>query len=116
MELYCNRANHLDVLRHRRPDVPYKEHEPAHFHAEYQGQQGKFDFEGRLVAGNVQSGTALRLIAEWAGLHRQELESNWERMKAGRPLEHIRPLESNRHDRCYPPSFEPVPAAATESA
>jgi hypothetical protein len=71
----------------------YKEHEPAHFHAEYQGQHGKFDFDGRLVAGNVQSGTALRLIAEWAGLHRQDLESNWEKMKAGRPLEHIRPLE-----------------------
>jgi hypothetical protein len=89
---YTATGNHLDVLRHRRPDV-LQGHEPAHFHAEYQGQQGKFDFEGRLVAGNLQSGTALRLIAEWAGLHRQELESSWEKMKAGRPLEHIRPLE-----------------------
>jgi hypothetical protein len=23
----------------------YREHEPAHFHAEYQGQQGKFTFD-----------------------------------------------------------------------
>ncbi|MBF8275008.1 MAG: hypothetical protein HW390_81, partial [Candidatus Brocadiaceae bacterium] len=28
----------------------YKEHEPAHFHAEYQGQRGKFDLTGREVA------------------------------------------------------------------
>jgi hypothetical protein len=27
----------------------YKEHEPAHFHAEYQGQLGKFDLEGEMV-------------------------------------------------------------------
>jgi len=42
----------------------YKEHEPAHFHAEYQGQQGRFDFEGEMVVGNIQSRTALRLIRE----------------------------------------------------
>ena len=27
----------------------YQEHEPAHFHAEYQGQQGKFDFAGEVI-------------------------------------------------------------------
>ena len=51
----------------------YKEHEPAHFHAEYQGQQGKFDLEGKMMVGNIQSRTALRLIREWASLHRREL-------------------------------------------
>ena len=29
----------------------YKEHEPAHFHAEYQGQQRKFDFDGNPTSG-----------------------------------------------------------------
>jgi len=70
----------------------YKEHEPAHFHAEYQGQLGKFDLEGKMVVGNIQSRTALRLIREWASLHRRELETNWKKMKAGRPLERIEPL------------------------
>jgi hypothetical protein len=42
----------------------YKEHEPSHFHAEYQGQLGKFDLDGHLIVGNLPSGTALRLIAE----------------------------------------------------
>lgn len=71
----------------------YQEHEPAHFHAEYQGQQGKFDFDGHLIVGNVQSGTALRLIAEWAALHRSELSRNWEKMKTGHPMDRIEPLE-----------------------
>ena len=35
----------------------YKEHEPGHFHAEHQGQQGKFDFSGEMTVGNIQSGT-----------------------------------------------------------
>ena len=71
----------------------YKEHEPAHFHAEHQGQQAKFNFNGKVVAGEIQSRTALRLIREWATLHRAELEANWAAMKAGKPLDRIPPLE-----------------------
>jgi hypothetical protein len=46
-----------------------------------------------MTIGNIQSRTALRLIREWAVLHRAELQANWERMKAGRPLSRIAPLE-----------------------
>jgi hypothetical protein len=71
----------------------YKEHEPAHFHAEHQSQNAKFDFSGKMLAGNIQSTTALRLIREWAILNRSELEGNWANMKAGKPLDKIPPLE-----------------------
>ena len=71
----------------------FKEHEPAHFHAEYQGQQAKYDFDGQLLAGIISSTTARRLIREWAALHRSELEINWNKMKAGRALDRIKPLE-----------------------
>jgi hypothetical protein len=71
----------------------YKEHAPAHFHAEYQGQQGKFDLDGKMILGNIRSRTALRLIREWAAEHRPELEANWSNMKAGRPLKTIEPLQ-----------------------
>ena len=71
----------------------YREHEPAHFHAEHQGQQGKFDFSGKLVVGNIQSKTALELIRQWAALHRAALEANWANMKAGKPLDKVPPLE-----------------------
>jgi prevent-host-death family protein len=53
---------------------------PPHFHAEYQGQQGIFEFSGQPLVGNVKSGTALRLIREWAAAHRSQLEANWARV------------------------------------
>lgn len=71
----------------------YKEHEPPHFHAEYQGQHAKFDFDGQMLAGDIRSRTAQRLIREWAASHGVELEANWENMKAGHPLDRIKPLE-----------------------
>ena len=71
----------------------YKEHEPGHFRAEHQGQQGKFDFSGEKTVGNIQSGTALRLIREWAVLHQADLLENWAQMKAGQPLNGTAPLE-----------------------
>jgi hypothetical protein len=33
------------------------------------------------------------LIEQWVTLHREELEANWHRMKAGEPLEKIEPLD-----------------------
>jgi len=71
----------------------YREHEPSHFHAEYQGQQAKFSFDGKVIAGNISSKTAHRLIKQWASAHRDELETNWEKMKEGRSLDRIAPLE-----------------------
>jgi hypothetical protein len=58
-----------------------------------QGQHGTFDFVGQPVAGEVKSGTALRLIREWAAANRSQLETNWANMEAGRALERIEPLE-----------------------
>jgi len=71
----------------------YREHEPPHFHAEHQGQHAKFDSAGALLAGQIQSKTAMRLIRRWAVLHRAELEKNWAAMKQSKPLEKIPPLE-----------------------
>lgn len=71
----------------------YKEHEPAHFHAEYQGQNATFDFGGQMRAGSIRSKRTLRRIREWAILHRTELEANWANMKVGRSLDKIPPLE-----------------------
>lgn len=71
----------------------YHDHEPAHFHAEYRGQSATFDLAGRYLRGQLESGTARRLISDWATLHRRELEQNWVNMKEGRPLERVPPLE-----------------------
>ena len=71
----------------------YADHPPPHFHAEFQGQQAKFTFDGAMIVGSIRSRTALRLIREWAELHRAELEANWERAEARVPLDRIAPLE-----------------------
>jgi hypothetical protein len=70
----------------------YKEHEPPHFHAEHQGRNATFGFAGQMLAGKIQSKRALRLIREWARLHRAELEASWVNMTAGKPLDQIPPL------------------------
>jgi hypothetical protein len=71
----------------------YQEHEPAHFHAEHQGDHATFTFDGQLVAGGIRSARARRHIQGWARLHRRELEANWVRMAQGQPLERIEPLK-----------------------
>jgi len=70
----------------------YNEHTPPHFHAEYQGERASFDFGGNVIAGEFRSRTARRLVAEWALLHRAELEGDWERARTGMPLFYIEPL------------------------
>jgi len=35
---------------------------------------------------------ALRLVQEWAGMHRAELEANWAKAEARQPLDTIEPL------------------------
>jgi hypothetical protein len=71
----------------------YREHGVPHFHAEYQGQQATFTFDGELLAGNLHSRTALRLVKEWALARREELDANWGRVKLGEPLEKVAPLD-----------------------
>lgn len=71
----------------------YQEHEPGHFHAEYQGQQATFLFDGVILAGEIRSANARRLIRDWAAEHRRDLEANWVKMKLGDALDRVRPLE-----------------------
>ena len=35
----------------------YRDHNPPHFHAEYQGQNATFDFGGKLLEGEIDSRT-----------------------------------------------------------
>lgn len=71
----------------------YLEHGVPHFHAEHQGQQATFTFDGEVLAGSIRSRTALRLIKEWALEHGKELNANWGKARAGEALERIAPLD-----------------------
>ena len=70
----------------------YSEHNPPHFHAEYQGSEGIFNFEGEMLQGNIKSNTALKLIKEWAVLRNTELEENWKNITDKTAINKIEPL------------------------
>ena len=71
----------------------YNDHSPPHFHAEY----GEYEAVYGIVTVEVLRGQLPRrahaLVVEWTTLHRVELEANWDRARAGVPLEGIEPLD-----------------------
>ncbi len=68
------------------------DHAPPHFHARY----GEYEAQIVIATGTPLAGQlpirALRLIREWAELHRAELRANWESAQAHTPLASIDPL------------------------
>jgi hypothetical protein len=70
----------------------YREHGVPHFHASYSGQHISVEIETGLVRGSFPP-RALALVLEWNALHRVELLDDWERARAGQPLQRIPPLE-----------------------
>jgi hypothetical protein len=70
----------------------FNEHGPAHFHAVYGDYKITVEIESGKTRGEFPR-RALRLVLEWAELHRQELFEDWERARRREPLERIAPLE-----------------------
>lgn len=66
-------------------------HARPHFHARYGGRAASIDLSGNLIAGSLPR-RALTLVTEWASLHRDELEANWDRARRREPLDAIDPL------------------------
>jgi hypothetical protein len=68
------------------------DHPSPHFHARYGEYEAKID----ISTGEPQAGElpvrALRLIREWADLHRDELLADWELAQARKELAKIDPL------------------------
>ncbi len=67
------------------------EHNPPHFHAQYQGHNAVFDMDGNLTDGEMPK-AQIKLIAAWAEIHREELLANWELAMQEEPLYKIEPL------------------------
>lgn len=71
----------------------FNEHDPSHFHAEYQGRKAVFDFNGNIMRGSLNSKTATKLVREWVDLRLAELEEDWNLARAGKEIKKIEPLE-----------------------
>ena len=71
----------------------YKDHNPPHFHADYQGQQAEYDIRTlEVIVGKI-SKRANALVLEWAANHRDELLENWNKGIIPEKMDKIDPLD-----------------------
>jgi hypothetical protein len=70
----------------------YREHQPPHFHATYSEHEAQIAISTLEPIIGMLPARALRLVRQWGSLHQAELEDNWEKARAGVPLDTIEPL------------------------
>lgn len=70
----------------------YMDHNPPHFHIEYQDYEATIDIDSGIVKGEMPR-RALNLVFEWLDLYEQELFENWELAQQRKPLNRIEPLK-----------------------
>jgi hypothetical protein len=70
----------------------YREHGVPHFHAVYGQHEISVEIETATIHGSFPP-RALKLVLEWAHLHKPELLENWQLARLGQPLKRIAPLE-----------------------
>lgn len=69
------------------------DHNPPHFHADYQGMQAEYDIRTlEVIIGSLPK-RAESLVLEWAQLHRSELMKNWEKAQIPMSMDKIEPLK-----------------------
>ena len=70
----------------------YGDHPPAHFHAEYSGDQLVVGIDTLAIIAGKLPPRATGLVAEWASLHQAELRKVWQQALNLEPLDRIDPL------------------------
>jgi hypothetical protein len=58
----------------------YNEHNPPHFHVQYQDFEAIIEIETGIIKGKIPR-RALKLIFEWMDLHTEELLENWKKIE-----------------------------------
>lgn len=67
----------------------FDDHDPPHFHVEYQGNEAQVAIaDGAIINGKLPR-RAHALVRQWCLDHRAELEQNWAKAQALKPLERI---------------------------
>ncbi|MBA3866275.1 MAG: DUF4160 domain-containing protein [Solirubrobacterales bacterium] len=70
----------------------FRDHNPPHFHAAYAEHAAKVEIATGAVFEGELPRRAQRFVAEWAELHRAELQANWELARSRQTLANIDPL------------------------
>ena len=87
-------ARDQSVLRHRRGDVLQRAAawRQAALPCHIWGNDVSIEIESLTTLAGTFPENGLRLLKEWAALHRSELLVNWERARRGERLKRIKPL------------------------
>lgn len=75
-----------------RVTVNYADHLPPHVHAEYGDDEVLINMNDLSIYAGSLPRRALRMVAEWAAAHQEELLTVWAHARARRPLPKIAPL------------------------
>ena len=70
----------------------YDDHNPPHFHVEYNGRKALIDIINAQVIRGFLPPKQLKLVLAWCVIHQDELMQNWELSKDDLPLNKINPL------------------------
>ena len=70
----------------------FKEHNPPHFHAEYNDSRAAIDIKTLGVLEGELPPRVLSLVVEWAGQHKGEILENWEELRRTGNFKKIQPL------------------------
>lgn len=70
----------------------YNDHAPPHFHARYGEFEATIEIENLTIIEGELPSRALRLVTEWASVHRVELMENWRLCRANSVPAKIEPL------------------------
>lgn len=71
----------------------FQDHNPPHFHAEYQGMKAEYEIETLDILAGKLPNRAHALVLEWASKHKDELKSNWQKAIVPAVMERIEPLD-----------------------
>lgn len=71
----------------------FVDHNPPHFHAEYQGEMAEYDIRTLDVLAGKITNRSHALVLEWASQHKEELMNNWRKARIPDQLNKTQPLD-----------------------
>ena len=71
----------------------YADHNPPHFHVRYEGHKAVINIKDLTIKEGSLPARVLGLVIEWASIHKEELNKDWELAREKKPLMSIEPLK-----------------------
>ncbi len=73
----------------------HDDHNPPHFHAQYQGYEALIDIQsGEVIKGKLPK-KAIKIIKEWVSENQEDLMINWEKAISFKTLERIKGADND---------------------